>query len=871
MRETAEEKVLARLKSLEDTQKTTITTQALADSLGIKRNSASHYLNNLLEAGKVTKISGKPVKWVSEIRDEINNDNPFEAFIGSNSSLVNEIQQCQAAVEYPPKGLPIIINGKSGVGKSYLAGLIHDYCLKKELLMTQAPFVVLNCADYANNPELLSATLFGYKKGSFTGADQDRAGLINDADGGILFLDEVHRLSYENQEKLFLLMDQGIYRPLGDKGELKRADLRFIFATTENNDEVLLDTFRRRIPVSISLPDFNRRPFEERLNLIQRFYQNEVVSLKKDILITSDVLDFLAFSKYKGNIGRLKNLIKISCANAWHENKNENQLVIKREYFPTITDTSTQEKYIFDDLLISHSGNPKQTEKIILPYSRELIESFWEDIQFFNTNGFNQHIFNLLSTKINKIVKQMGQELNETIQETDISMRNNRNFFGQLDKLEKQTGVKFSKEEQLIFLSIYQYFQEMKPLDEAVIKNAQETVHQYLKKENYLAKKIIQSLASFKPANESCLEVFYSFVLKNYWQTKVQVPALIVTHGSSTASSMAAVVNYLTGDFVFEAIDMPIESSVPEIVRSVRQFVNEVDTTNGFILLVDMGSLRKLFSEIKTYLEGELLIINNVNTMMGLDIGTRLSAGGNFSDIVSAASQGYHSEVQYYEGLSKGENIVVSCISGLGIAEKLAEVIKTFVDPNKLSVITIDNERLTKAEPQDHFLENTRLVITTSEVRLQSEIPTLKISDILEPKGTEILKKGLRNAVLPEQFIELKDTLVRFFSIESISNSLTILNPQIVIQDVEQIISFYENYYDANFEMFKRLNLMMHIAIMIERLIGSSDIQEEGIAFSEEEEQFNKLTASIFSDIKRKYNIYLPRDEVQLLYKLIQS
>ena len=67
----------------------------------------------------------------------------------------------------------------------------------------KAPFVVLNCADYANNPELLSATLLGYKKGSFTGADSDKTGLLQEADGGYLFLDEVHRLSFENQEKLF--------------------------------------------------------------------------------------------------------------------------------------------------------------------------------------------------------------------------------------------------------------------------------------------------------------------------------------------------------------------------------------------------------------------------------------------------------------------------------------------------------------------------------------------------------------------------------------------------------------------------------------------------------------------------------------------
>ena len=63
----------------------------------------------------------------------------------------------------------------------------------------------MNCSEYANNPELLTANLFGHTKGAFTGADKDRAGLLTIANGGVLFLDEVHCLNSECQEKLFLV------------------------------------------------------------------------------------------------------------------------------------------------------------------------------------------------------------------------------------------------------------------------------------------------------------------------------------------------------------------------------------------------------------------------------------------------------------------------------------------------------------------------------------------------------------------------------------------------------------------------------------------------------------------------------------------
>lgn len=77
---------------------------------------------------------------------------------------------------------------------------------KVNVIHENAPFKVLNCAQYHNNPELLSGILFGYVKGAFTGADEDRNGLLQDADGGVLFLDEVHRLPPEGQEKLFVYM-----------------------------------------------------------------------------------------------------------------------------------------------------------------------------------------------------------------------------------------------------------------------------------------------------------------------------------------------------------------------------------------------------------------------------------------------------------------------------------------------------------------------------------------------------------------------------------------------------------------------------------------------------------------------------------------
>lgn len=104
--------------------------------------------------------------------------------------------------------------GGSGVGKSELAECMYEFSVLSGVKSKDAPFIVFNCADYAENPNLLIAQLFGVIKGAYTGANSDKEGLVEKANGGILFLDEIHRLPSEGQEILFYLIDKGKYRRL---------------------------------------------------------------------------------------------------------------------------------------------------------------------------------------------------------------------------------------------------------------------------------------------------------------------------------------------------------------------------------------------------------------------------------------------------------------------------------------------------------------------------------------------------------------------------------------------------------------------------------------------------------------------------------
>mgnify|MGYP001098020456 CR=1 FL=1 len=190
-----------------DTLNDAFSAEYIAEKLSVRRNTISHYLNAEYSAGKVIKINTRPVYFleletfskqfgqpskllfssVGELRDNIRHHDPnisitaedsFHQIIGANGSLKSTIKQLKAALLYPGLGLPVLITGPSGVGKSMLAELAYRFCLENSILEADAPFLTLNCAQYASNPELLSSNLFGHVKGAFTGASKEgKAGL----------------------------------------------------------------------------------------------------------------------------------------------------------------------------------------------------------------------------------------------------------------------------------------------------------------------------------------------------------------------------------------------------------------------------------------------------------------------------------------------------------------------------------------------------------------------------------------------------------------------------------------------------------------------------------------------------------------------
>ena len=215
-----------------------------------------------------------------------------------------------AILKIAPVDLSVLIQGESGTGKELVARALHDESGRKD-----APFVSENCAALPES--LVEAELFGYLKGTFTGADRDRPGLFERAQGGTLFLDEVGELPLGVQVKLLRVLETRKVRRLGDKGE-RDVDFRLVVATHRDLASMVeagdfrADLLFRLDGVRIKLPSLSER-LEDIPLLAEHFLERESNPGEPARSISSSVLARLAERPWPGNVRELSNEIRRLC------------------------------------------------------------------------------------------------------------------------------------------------------------------------------------------------------------------------------------------------------------------------------------------------------------------------------------------------------------------------------------------------------------------------------------------------------------------------------------------------------------------------------------------------------------------------------
>lgn len=825
-----------------------VTASLIAENQGLSRNTVSHYLNRLADEGHLRKIKSKPTTFIYEPQQR--SIDPFDQLIGHEGSLRSLVRQFKSAVMYP-NGLPLILNGASGTGKSFIARLIYEYAKQKEQISADAPFVVLNCADYRNNPELLSSVLFGYVSGAFTGADREKKGLLDEADGGYLFLDEVHNLTAENQEKLFLLIDSGKFRRLGENEKWHTAKVRLVMATTENTQSALLTTFRRRIPYEVVLPQFSSRPQNERLQLVTLFFQQEAEKISRSIQVAQPLIDQLSRAGFDGNIGQLKNRIKVLVANELPEQTTE-VITLPRDNY-------------------SRSDQPAMRFSPSEP----------ETVKLLNNAGFT-HLKNDLATiesfkQLLEKIRSLTFMIETTLQEGDpLLPQHVKTYFAPFGYADIQATIGLQLKHYgfltnqaqrqtlallLYFFNDYGYLLE----DGLVVENDDRRAY---RKYFEVGKQLLEMYEEHPLFSHfQCLLTAY---LVNEFEIFSKINAIVVMHGKDNAKTLAGTVNEMLGDYVFDYFGMPSLVSTQEIIKEIVSYTSKVDTSQGLVILVDMGSLEKIYSSIKGNVTGDLIVMNNVSTALGLEVGMKLHQGATTRQLEQLKLETFKVERQYFEGVSQKPNILIACLSGQGISSKIKDIFSNYLT-DEVEILTFDYQPLAeKAQNYDEvFFKNTIAVITTPKIE-NSKQPVISVEEIVKDNQTlNVLQPYLNHA----EIVECGNEILKLFTIEGASARLNFLNPERIINEVGEVIDAYEEYYHIVFPNFVRINLFLHLSLMIERILTGGEESSADFVVKETNEftQFRDFSDVIFEKICRKYNIRIPLAEYGMIYQLVDQ
>ena len=283
----------------------------IADGVMAMRNGAFDYITKGDDNDKIIPLVYKAMDKaklnarVYELEHKITRKYSFDSILGKSKAIKEAIALAQKVAGTTTT---VLLLGETGTGKEVFAQAIHYESPRK-----LKPFVAVNCSGF--NPELLESELFGYKAGAFTGAVKDKRGLLEEANDGTIFLDEIGEMNLDLQAKLLRVLESQTYIKVGDT-QTSQVNVRIIAATNRDlkteaeAGKFRLDLFYRLSVFSIELPPLSHRR-EDILPIAMHYLAEFTAKVNRpEFTIDKEFSRLLTSHNWKGNIRELKNVME---------------------------------------------------------------------------------------------------------------------------------------------------------------------------------------------------------------------------------------------------------------------------------------------------------------------------------------------------------------------------------------------------------------------------------------------------------------------------------------------------------------------------------------------------------------------------------
>jgi DNA-binding NtrC family response regulator len=327
-----------------------------------------------------------------------------------------EIQDLIATIEQvAATPLTVLIQGESGVGKELVAKAIHHLSLRKS-----KPYITVNCGAIPSGT--LESELFGHRKGSFTGAYEDRQGFFEAANGGTIFLDEIGEMPLETQVKLLRTLEQGELIRVGEN-QSRKVDVRVIAATNRDLSEAVQNgNFRRDLyfrlkTITLIVPPLRKR--KEDIPLLADFFMRDY-SDQNNLRykpISPAAMRILTDYPWEGNVRELKNVIQTLCI-------MEKESVIRPETVRKHLETSTLFTQSIRDTRLPvkvHNKDVEQVERELILRQLFLLRQDVEELKEMMIGAMSKSFNSDQLSDISTMINSMKQIRDEDISQAEVS------------------------------------------------------------------------------------------------------------------------------------------------------------------------------------------------------------------------------------------------------------------------------------------------------------------------------------------------------------------------------------------------------------------------------------------------------------------
>ena len=800
-----------------------ITAEEIAYRLKSDRSNISRDLNQLYKEKRCYKEKTRPVRFFPCARKvpqqaaapkETPKIVDMDKFLKKNPSLFHQIEQGKAAILYPGDGMHMLLLGETGVGKSLFADLLHKYGIQSGKLAESSPFIQFNCADYAHNPQLLMSQLFGHTKGAYTGAETNKTGLLEKANGGILFLDEIHRLPIEGQEMLFTYIDRGVFRPLGESEKDHHANVLIIGATTEKKD-TLLKTFIRRLPIIIDLPSLRERSIEERHQLFDAFVQQEVDQLGVPMYFSKNALKAFLHYKCELNIGQFKADIRIAFAKSYARflAVKENYLKVSSNDLPDYIRAGLLSNADHRQMWSKYEGTNRQAIQY-LPSDNTVPEVSSAPSESTIYREMNTRYRELEQKKISadEIQKAMEHDLKTYFKltgEKEQRFCNKENLIAlvpdniikELEKILRHVTIKTGKvmsDKVFQMMAIHIYNLVKRSQQDHVLKNdMHEAIIDKYPEMYGVAKECMAILEAdlgvrIPEEEASYFIMFLTHDEMDAIERLAKVQVIVIAHGSGIASALCDTANQLLNHEGAIGINARLDEEPRQVFERLVRYIKNHQIMDDILLLVDMGSLTTFAGELEKLFPLKAESIPLVSTMHVLEASRKAMIGCSLREVYveTLKVNDYMAIYQDRKALEQVQKpkvrpqatdsfhfrplaIISICLTGEGTAVTIRDIIRKEISFDEKEITIVPINLVGKESIYVRLQELTKeyeIICVISTFAIKTEYPTFELYTVMNRAGLQRIQDCIDEIYT---YRSIKETILKYYDMPEIEELLS--------------------------------------------------------------------------------------------------